>query len=53
MRFNQSVYIVIEETEAAQLVLIITYPSSTNITVQVTSNDAEAIGEYCSILIDY
>ena len=51
--FNQSEYIVNEDAGSAQLVLVISNPLSTNITVQVTSTDIFAIGECCSIFINY
>ena len=51
--FNQSEYIVNEDAGSAQPVLVITNPISTDITVQVTSIDVWAIGEYCSIFINY
>ena len=51
--FNQSVYSVNEDAGPVQLVLVISNPSSTDITVQVTNTDRSATGEYCSILINY
>ena len=51
--FDQSEYSVNEDAGPAQPVLIISNPISTDITVQVTSTDVLAIGEYCSIFIDY
>ena len=51
--FDQSEYSVNEDDGSAQPVLIISNPISTDITVQVTSTDVLAIGEYCSIFIDY
>ena len=51
--FNQSEYIVNEDAGSAQPVLVISNPLSTDITVQVTSSDVLAIGEYCSIFINY
>ena len=47
--FNQSVYSVNEDEGAAQLVLILTSPSSTDVTVEVFNTDGSATGEYCSI----
>ena len=47
--FNQSMYSVNEEAGPARPVLVISNPSSTNITVQVTNTDGSATGEYCSI----
>ena len=51
--FDQSEYSFNEDAGPAQPVLIISNPISTDITVQVTSTDVLAIGEYCSIFIDY
>ena len=51
--FNQSMYSVNEDAEPVQPVLVISNPSSTDITVQVTNTDGSATGEYCSILINY
>ena len=51
--FNQSIYSVNEEAGPVQPVLVISNPSSTNITVPVTNTDGSATGEYCSILINY
>ena len=51
--FNQSMYRVNEDTGAAQPVLVISNPSSTDFTVQVTNTDGSSTGEYCSILINY
>ena len=61
--FNQSIYSVNEDAGPVQLVrasvhnellvLVISNPSSTDITVQVTNTDGSATGEYCSILINY
>ena len=53
MKFNQSQYIVNEDDGSAQPVLVISKPLSTDITVQVTSTDVLASGEYCSIFIEY
>ena len=44
--FGQTVYSVIENTGPAQLVLALSNPSSTDITVQVTNTDGSAAGEY-------
>ena len=43
--FNQSTYSVDEDDGPAQPVLVLSNPSSTNITVQVRSNDITATGE--------
>ena len=53
MKFNQSEYTVNEDDESAQPVLVIGNPLSTDITVQVTSSDELAIGEYRSVFIEY
>ena len=50
--FNQSMYSVNEDAGPAQPVLVISDPSSTDITVQVTNTDGSATGKYCSILIN-
>ena len=42
--FNQSTYSVDEDDGAAQPVLVLSNPSSTDITVQVISSDDTAIG---------
>ena len=64
--FNQSIYSVNEDAGPVQpvrvsvhneplvlVVIMISNPSSTDITVQVTNTDGSATGEYCSILINY
>ena len=51
--FNQTTYSVDEDDGPAQPELVLSNPSSTDITVQVTSSDGSATGEYCSILINY
>ena len=43
--FNQSTYSVNEDDGPAQPVLVLSNPSSTDITVQVRSNDITATGE--------
>jgi len=43
--FNQSTYTVDEDDGPAQPVLVLSNPSSTDITVQVRSNDITATGE--------
>ena len=49
--FGQSVYTVNENDDPAQAVLVLSNPSSIDITVEVYNTDRSAIGEYCSILI--
>ena len=51
--FNQSMYNVNEDTGLVQPVLVISNPSSTDTTVQVTNTDGSATGEYYSTLINY
>ena len=46
--FNQSIYIVDEDDGPAQPVLVLSNPSSTDITVQVLNEDYGAIGEHSS-----
>ena len=49
--FNQSMYSDNEDAGPAQPVVVISNPSSTDITVQVTNTNGSATGEYCSTLI--
>ena len=51
--FSQSVYIFAEIDESVQIRLVLSMPSSINVTVQVFNTDGTATGEYCSILINY
>ena len=51
--FNQTTYSVDEDAGPAQPTLVLSSPSSTNITVEITSGGGSATGEYCSILINY
>ena len=51
--FSQTVYSVDENAGPAQPVLVLSNPSSSNITVEVLSSDGSATGEYYSILINY
>jgi len=44
--FNQSMYSVIENAGPARPTLVLSNPSSTDITVQVTNTDGSATGEY-------
>ena len=53
VRFSQSTYSVDEDDGPAQPVLILSNPSSTNITVRVRSNDITATGEYINININF
>ena len=48
--FSQSMYNISEDAGPAQPVLILSNPSSTDITVVVFSTDGSATGEYCSII---
>ena len=43
-------YSVNEDAGPVQSVLVISNPSSTDITVPVTNTDGSSIGEYCSIV---
>ena len=51
--FSQSMYSVNESAGVARPVLVLSNPSSFESIVQVFSTDGTAIGEYCSILINY
>ena len=51
MSFTQSNYSVKEGDRSAQLVLVLSNPSSTDITAHVISNSRLASGEYCSFLL--
>ena len=53
VNFEQSMYNVNENAGSSQPVLVLSNPSSTDITVQVTTTDGSATGEYYSILINY
>ena len=49
--FGQPIYSVDEDAGPAQPRLVLSNPSSTNFTVEVTNSDGSAIGEYYSILV--
>ena len=51
--FSQTTYSVDEDAGPAQPTLVLSSPSSTNITVEITSGGGSATGEYCSIFINY
>ena len=51
--FSQSTYNVSEDGGSTKPVLVLSNPSSSDITVHVTNTDGSATGEYCSILINY
>ena len=51
--FSQTTYSVDEDAGPSQPTLVLSKPSATAITVQVTSGGGSATGEYCSILINY
>ena len=51
--FSQTTYSVNESDGSAQIGLVLSNPSSSDITVQVANIDGSATGEYCSILINY
>ena len=53
MRFSHPTYNVDENAGPAQPTLVLSNPSLTAITVEVTSGGGSATGEYCSILINY
>jgi len=46
VRFNQSMYSVDEDVGPARPALVLSNPSSTDITVQMTNTDGSATGEY-------
>ena len=49
MKFNQSTYSVYEDSGPVQPVLVLSNPSSTDITVEVFSTNITALGEYSGI----
>ena len=49
MSFEQTAYRVDEDDGPAQPVLVLSNPSSTNITVEVFNTDGSATGEYYTI----
>ena len=51
--FSEPMYSVDEDAGPAQPVLVLSNPSSMDIMVTVTDTEGSAIGEYCSILINY
>ena len=53
MRFRQTTYSADEDDGPVKPTLVLSRSSSTAITVQVTSSDGSATGEYCSTLINY
>ena len=57
MRFTQSTYRVNEDDGSVQLILVLSYPASTNITVIISSIDksAEGMGNIrnCKIIINF
>ena len=53
MIFSETTYSVDEDDGPAQPTLVLSNPSATAITVNVTNTDGSATGEYCSILINY
>ena len=50
--FSQSKYNTSEDAGPAQPVLVLSNPSSTDITIEMFNTDETATGEYCSILIN-
>ena len=53
MAFSETTYSVDEDDGPAQPGLVLSNPSATATTVEVTSSGGSATGEYCSILINY
>ena len=51
--FNQTTYIINENDGALQLVLILSNPSSTDITIHVNITDGLATGEYSYLIASY
>ena len=51
--FGQTTYSVDEDDGPAQPTLVLSNPSATVITINVTNIDGSTTGEYCSILINY
>ena len=51
--FSQTTYSVDEDDGPAQPTLVLSNPSSTAITVEVTGGGGSATGEYYGILINY
>ena len=51
--FSQTTYSVNENAGPAQPELVLSNPSSTDVTVEVFNTDGLATSEYCSILINY
>ena len=49
VKFEQSTYVIDEDGGAAQPVLVLSNPLSTNITVEVFSTNDSATGKYCNI----
>ena len=50
---DESTYSVDEDSGPARPTIILSNPSSSDITVRVTNTDGSATGKYCSILINY
>ena len=51
--FNHTTHNVDEDAGPAQPGLVLSNPSATAITVEVTSSGGSATGKYCSILINH
>ena len=49
--FSETTYSVNENAGSAQPVLVLSNPSTSDVTVEVTTTDGSATGEYYSILI--
>ena len=52
VKFNKTTYHVNEDKGAARLALVLTKPSSINITVEVFNSNATAFGKYSGTLMD-
>ena len=48
--FSETMYSVNENAGSTQPVLVLSNPSTSDVTVEVTTTDGSASGEYCSIL---
>ena len=51
--FSQTTYSVNENAGPARPELVLSNPSTSDVTVEVYHSDGSATGEYCSILINY
>ena len=53
VRFSETTYSVDENAGPARPELVLSNPSTTDITVEVFNTNGTAFGKYCSILINY